>query len=369
MSWKAIIHPVRKAFVMPLMAVAFTLIIVMVAFAVDLGYITVAKAELRAAIDAANLAGASGLIISPAEARTRAKNIAASNKVGGKPLVLLDSDIELGRWDTTAKKFVLLTGSDESKATAMRITGRLAKTRNTELNLFFGPLVGKRSVDMVTAAVAGFGQAADIVLVQDVTSSFDAEIADAKTGDQALLDALYANGAGKSWMGIAVHTGWGKTMTDMRSINSDYNNLKSVISSFKLCGNSGMPVCSGTDIAAGLAEGIKIFTTSSYTGTPGVPKAIILVSDGEPTSSSNGSHPNCTDAQMLAFAKDQADAAWAKGIHVYIVMFNRENSTSAAANVKSLVRGTGDFVQVTNPKDLPKALEEITKRLPMGLLQ
>lgn len=356
-------------FVIPLMAIMFTLLIVMVAFAVDIGHINVAKAELRAAIDAANLAGASGLMVSPTEARTRAKSVASSNKIGGKALVLQDSDIELGRWDTTTKKFVLLSGSDESKATAMRITGRLSKTRGTQLPLFFGPLIGKGSVDMATVAVAGFGQAADIVLVQDITSSFDDELSDAKVGDQALLDALYANGAGKSWMGVAVHTGWGKTLTQMRSINSDYSNLKSTITGIKLCGNSGMPVCSGTDIASGLAEGTKIFTTSTYTGTPGIPKAMILVSDGEPTADKDGSHPNATSTQLLTYAQQEADKAWGLGIHVYVVFFNRSNSTTAATKMKTLPRGMGDFVQVTDPKKLPQALEEITKRLPMGLLE
>jgi hypothetical protein len=53
-----------------------------------------------------------------------------------------------------------------------------------------------------------------------------------------------------------------------------------------------MPPCSGTDIAAGLEEGIKIFNDPNYKTKPSAAKAIVLVSDGEPNANSNGSHPN-----------------------------------------------------------------------------
>lgn len=359
----------RRAFVIPLAIILFTLFLTMVAFAVDLGYINMSRSELRAAVDAANLAGASGLQVSPAEARARAKSIAASNKVGGKSVVLQDSDIELGRWDTSTKKFTLYTGSDESKASAMRITARMNKERGNALGLIFAPLIGTKTKDLTISAVAGFGLAADIVIVQDITSSFDAELADAKVGDQALIDALYANGAGKSSIGYVVHTGWGKTLGTLKPVNTEYNNLKSLVTNTLLCGNKGMPVCSGTDIGAGLEEALKVYADTNYVPVPGIPKAIILVSDGEPNVSSDGSHPKMTNAQLLTYAQQQSDAAWAKGIHVYVVFFNRDNDQAASAKVATLARGNGDFVQVQDPKKLPEALEGITRRLPMALLQ
>src|SRR5688572_2363120 len=87
-----------------------------VSFAVDWSLVAIAKSELHAAVDAAGLAGASGLPISPAEARSRAKDYALRNKINGQPLVLLDSDIELGTWNPTSRQFVVLTGPDENKA-------------------------------------------------------------------------------------------------------------------------------------------------------------------------------------------------------------------------------------------------------------
>ena len=81
----------------------------------DFGYVSIVKTQLRASLDAASLAGISGLSVSPTEARTRAKAMAASNKVNNVPQVLLDSDIELGTWNFTTKQFVVLTGSNECR--------------------------------------------------------------------------------------------------------------------------------------------------------------------------------------------------------------------------------------------------------------
>src|SRR4051812_39955202 len=85
------------------------------AMAVDLGMIMVTKTELQSTIDSASLAGVSGLSVSPAEARKRAKDMAKLNKVNGKPFILLDTDIEMGSWNSVTKTMTLLTGANESK--------------------------------------------------------------------------------------------------------------------------------------------------------------------------------------------------------------------------------------------------------------
>jgi hypothetical protein len=206
-----------------------------------------------------------------------------------------------------------------------------------------------------------------VVIVQDVTTSFQDELADAKTGDQALLDAIKANG-GQSDLGVVAHTGWGTTLSPLRNVNTSYSTLTSVISSINHCGSPGMPPCSGTDIAAGLDQAVNVFDDPGYVANSSS-KAIVLVSDGEPTSDPGGSHPGRTADQMLTLAQQSADAAWAKQIHVYVVFFNRTNSAAAADKLRTLPRGKGDFVQVTNASDLPAALESVTKKLPMQLVK
>lgn len=359
----------RSGMSLAYLIIGFTVFVGLVAFGVDVGYVQLVKTELRASVDAANLAGATGLPVSATEARKRAKDAAAANKVGGKPLVLQDSDIELGLWDQTTQSFTPLTEMDESSATAVRVTAHRTAARGDPVPLVFARMIGLNSTDLTISAAAGFAQAADVVLVQDITTSFKEELPDAKIGDQALLDALYASGAGKSNFGVVVHTGWGKTLSPLRQINSNYTYLTNTISGINLAGTSGMPVASGTDISAGLSEAIKVFNDAAYTSYPNTVKAIVLVSDGSPSANTSGSNPSKTDAQLLTLAQQIADQAWAQRIHIYIVFMNADNDAVAAANVKTLTRGSGDFVQVTDPKQLPNALQKLTRRLPMSLLK
>jgi Flp pilus assembly protein TadG len=338
-------------------------------FAVDLGYIVSVKSELHASVDAACLAAASGLPVSPAEARNRAKAIGASNTVNGQPLTLQDTDIELGSWNASANEFTKLNAADENKATAIRITGRLSAARGNQINLVFGPILGFRNKELTVSSIVGFAQAADLVIVQDITSSFAAELSDAKQGDQALLDALHMDGQGRSSLGIVVFTGWGQTISPLLKINTNYGALSSDISSVNHCGSAGMPICSGTDISAGLEQGIAVFNDPSYPSTSPTGKVIVLVSDGEPTQNSQGSNPALNDVQLMTRAEQKADEAWAQGIHVYVVFFNRDNSATAAANLDRLKRGRGDFVSVTDANQLPVALEEITRKLPTALVR
>jgi hypothetical protein len=338
-------------------------------FAVDYGKVTLAKTELRRSVDAACLAGCSGLSVSPTEARNRAKAYALSNSVNGSPLTLLDSDIELGSWNGTTKQFTVFTGANESKATAIRITGRLTRARGTAVGLVLLPLIqGPSACEMTTSAVAGTGAStSDIVIAQDVSTSFSEELADAKVGDQALLNGLQAQG-GTSAMGIVVFAGTAKTMASEQTISGNYTVLSNAITAIKLAGNAGMPSSwSGTDIAAGIEQALGVF--NAYGASASSSRALIIVSDGTPTQSWFGKHPTLNAAQLLALAQQDADTCWAQKIHVYVVFFDRNNDAQAAARLRTLIRGSGVFVQVQNPNDLPAALASITQMLPRGLVQ
>ena len=129
----------RRGAVAPLTAVLMIVLVGMVAFAVDIGWMVVAQAELQDAADAAALAGAGQLmspsvqfslplqtatnqasIISAAEtsAKTYAKNFAGYNKAGGvSSLVQLDSDIEFGLTDSKGN-YTKYTGNKSGTGTA-----------------------------------------------------------------------------------------------------------------------------------------------------------------------------------------------------------------------------------------------------------
>lgn len=353
--------------ILPLVTVTMTLLVVLGLLAVDLGHVTVVKSELRAAVDATCRAGASGLAISPAEARARAKAVALSNTVDGVPLALQDSDIQLGTWDAAARQFNLLTGAAEANANAIRVNAQLTPERGNAVALTFAPVFGQRP-RVTVSAVAGFSGGANLVLVQDVTGSFADELADAKAADHVLLDRLYANGTGSSRFGIVAHTGWGQTVAGLQPVNTNYAYLSGKISGLALGGSAGMPPSSGTDIAAGLEQALLVHADPTLSQADAAGRVIVLVSDGEPNSDPAGSHPTLSNSELLDLARQRADEAWAQKIHVYVAFFNRNNNPVAAANVASLVRGKGVFLQTQDPEQLPALLEEIVRNLPVQLL-
>jgi len=154
----------------PLAAMLMVPLLGMVAFSVDMGYITEVKSELQGAADAAALAGAQQLekpyflwsaaattteknsIRSAAitSATSAAKTIASANKAGSVNVTLNDADITVGYLDASGT-------FNSSPATTIfpntvLITARRDSSANGELNLFFGAVFGKSTVPVTTTA-------------------------------------------------------------------------------------------------------------------------------------------------------------------------------------------------------------------------
>ena len=343
----------------------FTMTLVAFAsFGVDVGRVQLVKSELQAATDAAAHYAATGLLSGPATVKSRAAYAAYANTVDGTPLVLDQTDdIEFGNWDATTKTFTLVTGGAQNSARAVRVTGRRLASRGTGVQSFFASLFGQSQWNLQVSCVAYNASAADdVFLIQDVTTSFAEELPDAKLGDQALLDSLYAAGGGGR-LGVAVHTGWGSTLAPLTRVSSNYSYLSSKISSINLAGSPGMPVASGTDIASGLDEAIDAYTAVGYVAPSTGVKAVVLVSDGQPTSNPGGKHPTLSDSQLLSLAQARADTLWSHNVHIYVIFMDAANDPVAAAKVQTLVRGEGDFMHVTTPSQLPAALADITNKI------
>lgn len=335
----------------------FTVLIGLAAFAADYGLIRMTKVNLQSAVESATLAAGSGLSVSPTEARNRAKTIAASNFVNGSALILLDSDIELGMWNANTRQFTLVTGTGESLADAVRITGCLQGSRSSGVKLSFIPLLsGKQSVDLTASSVATrTTPSEDVVVVQDVSGSFSGEISYARQGDRDLLDSMAAT-VNTSSFGLVAFTGTGKTIASLKKVNGNYNSLKSAVNSLGV-GTSGMPsTSSGTDIAAGIERAQAVFDAYPVTTNT---RSMVIVSDGLPTSDWQNAHPGLSAAQLLVEAQQDADTAWAKGINVFVVFWDQNNSTTAANNLKSLVRGRGVFVHVTDPTRISESISNV----------
>ncbi len=137
--------PNRRGAMAVLIAITLPLIIIMAAFAVDVAWMQLVRAELRTATDAASRAGAKALSLQQTEAAARLAAIDAAqrNLVAGVPLVVLDSEIEigLGRQATSNSRFVFTPGG--TQLNAVRVTGnRTASSAGGPVSLFLGQVMG-----------------------------------------------------------------------------------------------------------------------------------------------------------------------------------------------------------------------------------
>jgi hypothetical protein len=135
----------------------------MVAFAVDIGYITLTKTELQNAADSAAMASASIMNSSQKEIRDQAKTFANQHFAAGKAVELTDSDVEFGYWNLATETFT----PDPTVGNAVRITAR-----RTDAPHFFGRIFGRQNFDVEAQAIAMVSPR-DIVFVVDLSGSMN----------------------------------------------------------------------------------------------------------------------------------------------------------------------------------------------------
>jgi hypothetical protein len=146
----------------------------MVAFAVDIGWVTVAQSELQNAADSAALAGANPLmngyvqytlasssdakatVLSNAKASAQANAIkyAGYNAAGGVSSLTLNSgDIEFGFTDAS-NNYTAYANSNSPFPNTIKVVMRRDSNANQPLPLFFGPVLGTPSTTLKATASA-----------------------------------------------------------------------------------------------------------------------------------------------------------------------------------------------------------------------
>lgn len=168
----------RRGNILVLSAAVLVSVIAFTAFTVDIGYITLTKAQLQSAADAASLSAAmelqAGLSLGPtlstealeALARQSGVNIAAQNRAADVDSVYADGerDIRLGRfeWDAVSGSWqrtwgippynmaeVMLLRGEELNGEGLPNTGG-----DRPLPLFFAPVIGHQTADVTVRATA-----------------------------------------------------------------------------------------------------------------------------------------------------------------------------------------------------------------------
>lgn len=165
-------------------AVLLVVMLGMIAFAVDIGYLSLARTQLQAAADSAALAAAATTNQPRSETETVAKQFAAYHIVGGRHVQLASKDIEYGTWDVNTRVFTPSAQAGNS----VRVTTRTDPDNGGGTNLFFGRLLDLASVNQTASAVATCNPR-DIAFVVDLSGSMND---DTDPDGAAALNSEYA---------------------------------------------------------------------------------------------------------------------------------------------------------------------------------
>ena len=142
----------RRGVVVVYACVLMAILLGMVAFAVDIGYIVEADTELQRTADACALAAVLQLP-DQAAAQSVAKAVAEEN-YGLNGAELLDSDVVFGVWDRDSATFTATT----SDPNAVRVTLARNAGRGNELTLFFARIFGQETAAAGASATASRDQ-------------------------------------------------------------------------------------------------------------------------------------------------------------------------------------------------------------------
>ena len=303
-----------------------------------------------------------------------AQACAQLNTVNGKAVSLSSSQVVLGVWNTTTQTFT----AGSSPVNAVKVTVQLTSANGNAVSLFFANAVGMASANVTASSIAA-GKQWDVVFSQDVSESYATDLSNAVTGTQDALSA-FNQYSPLSNFGVVQHTGWGSTWASLQPVGTNYTSLNTTIGKLLDCQSATTteydvapypsitpttltPRCSGSDLATGLQQAINMFTSTAYTSsTPaGVRKAIIVSSDGESNTNPNGQHGSDSDSQLNTLATSTAATAWnTYGISVFVLLYYHGSDTDDdVTELQSLVQGEGTYTQVSDPTDVPAALQSI----------
>lgn len=134
----------RAGAMLVLIAICMPLFLIMAAFAVDVAWMQLVRSELRVATDAGSRAGAKTLSLTQDEVAARAavRDAAGRNDVAGTPLIVTDSQIEVGEGrQTSGGRFTFTQGG--ARLNAVRLTGqRTQSSAAGPVGLFLGHVMG-----------------------------------------------------------------------------------------------------------------------------------------------------------------------------------------------------------------------------------
>ena len=158
----------RRAATLVLAVFLMVLMLGMVAFAIDVGYIALVRTQLQVAADSSAMAAAAAMTLPQSEMVATARQYAGYHQGGGKNVQLTASDVEYGTWDATSRRFT----ASPTPGNAIRVTARRDASSGGNASLFFGAVFNRLSFSSKASAVA-MANPRDIAFVVDLSGSMN----------------------------------------------------------------------------------------------------------------------------------------------------------------------------------------------------
>jgi Flp pilus assembly protein TadG len=212
-------HQQRRGAIAVLAALLLVFMVGMVAFAVDLGYLALAKTQLQTAADSAALAGAAASSLSVSGIQQVAQTCANYNQVAGRQVQLNTTDIQVGTWNAATRTFSAATGG--ATGNAVKATVRTGANYGGATPLFFGKIFGVSTVNQQATAIAA-ANPRDIAFVIDLSGSMnDDTTPGSSTSSSSLMQTVYTE------LGFGTYPGTNATAKATTLTTTEQNQLLS----------------------------------------------------------------------------------------------------------------------------------------------
>lgn len=171
----------RRGATLVLATILLIVLMGVLAFSIDVGYVGNVRTELKRAVDAGALAGAGALADGQEAALEQVYAFLRANRVGNREIQLEDVTVQLGHWDPQTRSFAPAS----ELPSAVRVV-----VRHLNQGLFFGRVLGKQNFSVTEEAIAMY-QPRDIVLVLDYSASMndDSQLSAESKFGAAAIDA------------------------------------------------------------------------------------------------------------------------------------------------------------------------------------
>lgn len=363
----------RKAAITVLFAVTLPVLLLLVAFALNLAWMELSRTQAFIVADAATRAAGRTYSLTGdlKQAKAMADEAAARNLIAGSKVSIADSEFLLGTSTRSSSSARYSFTPGGSTPNALKVTiSKLSSGKNGAVPFIMPGFLGKNSYEVTRSAVSTRVEV-DIAFVVDRSGSM------AYAADEKAVYPPLPKAAPKNWffgqpaptpsrwrdLATAANTfidemdksvlseyvslvTYGDSASTEKSMTSNYSDIRNGIAKYTNAFPSG-----NTNIGDGLSTGIN--TLSSSSSRPYASKVVILMTDGIRN----------TGPDPVSIAQSAAN----DGVIIFTITFAQEADQTAMKNVAAA--GNGQHFHASSAAALGSVLQTIIRILPTVLTE